>query len=193
MKKKTALVTLTSVSYTHLLYVNPRVADKIKPIRLGGQSPFEIKDNGLEFSASPTLSLHQLIECGTLNIPAILSLGKAVEFITSVGIEAIEAQLSDLTVYLWQKLTALPGIVFAPGIGICRCDNGFGIISFRFEQISSLDLTFMLDAEQVFVRAGDHCSQKNNEEDDYLRVSMHAYNTREEVDQLVEILESNLG
>lgn len=175
------------------LYVNPRVADKIKPIRLGGQSPFEIKDNGLEFSASPTLSLHQLIECGTLNIPAILSLGKAVEFITSVGIEAIEAQLSDLTVYLWQKLTALPGIVFAPGIGICRCDNGFGIISFRFEQISSLDLTFMLDAEQVFVRAGDHCSQKTNEEDDYLRVSMHAYNTREEVDQLVEILESSLG
>lgn len=175
------------------LYINPRVADKIKPVRLGGQSPVAITDNGLEYSTSPNRPVHQLLECGTQNIPAILSLGKAIDFITEAGIEAIEAQLSDLTVYLWQKLTTLPGIVFAPGIGICRCDSGFGIISFRFEQISSLDLTFMLDAEQIFVRAGDHCSEKKHEEDDYLRVSMHAYNTREEIDQLVAILESNLG
>jgi cysteine desulfurase/selenocysteine lyase len=172
------------------LYINPRVEAKIKPVRLGGQSPVEIKDNGLEFTSK---SMHQLIECGTLNIPAILSLGKAVDFISATGIAAIEAQLSDLTVYLWQKLTALPGIVFAPGIGICRCDSGFGIISFRFEQLASLDLTFLLDSEQIFVRAGDHCTQKNNEEDDYLRVSMHAYNTREEVDQLVEVLEASLA
>jgi len=172
------------------LYINPRIEGKIKPMRLGGQSPVEITESGLEYSAK---SIHQLIECGTLNIPAILSLGKAVDFIDSVGVEAIEAQLSDLTVYLWQKLTALPGVVFAPGIGICRCNSGFGIISFRFEQIASLDLTFLLDAEQILVRAGDHCTQKKNEEDDYLRVSMHAYNSRAEVDQLIEVLESAIG
>lgn len=174
------------------LYINPRIEALIKPVRLGGQSPVEITPTGLEFAPK---SMHQLIECGTLNIPAILSLGKAVDFISQTGIAAIEVQLSDLTVYLWQKLTALPGIVFAPGIGICRCDSGFGIISFRFEQLASLDLTFLLDSEQIFVRAGDHCTQKNSDDqnDDYLRVSMHAYNTREEVDQLVEVLEASLA
>jgi len=168
------------------LWVNPRVKDSLRPVKLGGKSEATPQENGLLFQHKSTA---ELLEAGTQNIPGILSLGKAVDLIESIGLDAIESHVSDLTVYLYSKLVNLPGIIFAPGMGICRCEAGFGIISFRFEQLSNLDLSFVLDEENIFVRAGDHCTYAKDQSEEYVRVSMHLYNSREEVDHLIAVLE----
>ena len=115
------------------------------------------------------------------------------DLIESIGLDAIESHVSDLTVYLYSKLVNLPGIIFAPGMGICRCEAGFGIISFRFEQLSNLDLSFVLDEDNIFVRAGDHCTYAKDQSEEYVRVSMHLYNSREEVDHFIAVLEGAVG
>lgn len=177
-----------------VLYVHPRLNSQLAPVRLGGKSPADIKDGKLILS---TTSPSTLLESGTQNIPGILSLGAAIDYINSIGLASIERHVSDLTVYLWKKLKDLPGIDFAPGIGICACEHGFGIIAFRFSQLSSMDLSFALDGERIFVRTGDHCiygaNRDQEKEDDFIRVSMHLYNTKEEVDTFVDVLEGCLG
>jgi cysteine desulfurase/selenocysteine lyase len=171
---------------TGALWVSPRVKDSLRPCKLGGKSEATPGPDGLTFNHKSTA---ELLEAGTQNIPGILSLTKAVDFIQSVGLEAIQSHVSDLTVYLYNKLVNLPGIDFAPGMGICRCEAGFGIISFRFEQISNLDLSFVLDEESIFVRSGDHCTYAKDQTEEYVRVSMHLYNSRDEIDQLIAVLE----
>jgi cysteine desulfurase / selenocysteine lyase len=174
-----------------VLWVNPRVKDRLHAVKLGGKSEASVDESGrliLEHKSTA-----ELLEAGTQNIPAILSLGQAVQFVESVGLTAIQSHISDLTVYLYSKLRDLPGIVFAPGMGICRCETGFGIISFRFEQISNLDLSFVLDTESIFVRSGDHCTYARDQSEEYVRVSMHLYNSTEEVDQFIAVLEEAVG
>jgi len=186
------------------LWVNPRVKDSLQPCKLGGKSPAKITPTGKgepgegASEENSELSLdrkntYAILEAGTKNIAGILSLGKAIDFIESIGLDAIAAHLSDLTVYLYNKLVLLPGIIFAPGMGICRCEKGFGIIAFRFEQISNLDLSFVLDEENIFVRSGDHCTYLKDQSEEFVRVSMHLYNSREEIDQLVAVLAEATG
>ncbi|HMX46365.1 MAG TPA: aminotransferase class V-fold PLP-dependent enzyme [Candidatus Obscuribacter sp.] len=183
---------MLSAPGTGVLYVSKRVQDKLKPVRLGGKSKAEIVEG--ELSQTHT-TVAELLEAGTQNIPSILALAEAVRYIESIGVERIEAHVSRLTVDLWQKLAKLPGIEFAPGIGICGCDRGWGIISFRFRQISSMDLSFALDEERIFVRSGDHCiyNKEEAEQDDFLRVSMHLYNNENDIDQFIEVLSGCLS
>jgi cysteine desulfurase/selenocysteine lyase len=176
------------------LYVSDRVKNKMHPLRLGGGSNAQLEKAGLVLSESPNFC--ERIEAGTPNIPAILSLGAAIDFIEEWGQEKIESHVSNLTIYLWQKLAALKGLRFAPGIGICGCLKGYGILAFNFENIATSDLAFALAQEEIFLRSGDHCAYlKKGEQpelDDYLRVSLHAYNSFDEIDQFIVVLEALL-
>jgi cysteine desulfurase/selenocysteine lyase len=86
----------------------------------------------------------------------------------------------------------MPGIEFAPGPGICGCPGGYGILAFRFQQAESADVAFLLDSENIMVRSGNLCKGRNAEADDFLRISLHVYNSRDEIDRLIEVLQSEL-
>jgi cysteine desulfurase / selenocysteine lyase len=181
---------------TGALWVNPRVKASLHPCKVGGKSGSRqgTGPNGPVIdNKQNSRSAAELFEAGTQNIAGILSLGKAVDFVESIGLRSIQSHVSELTVYLYSKLLELPGIIFAPGMGVCRCETGFGIIAFRFEQLSNLDLSFVLDAENIFVRSGDHCTYAKDHSEEYVRVSMHLYNSKEEIDQLVYVLEGAVG
>lgn len=174
-----------------ILWIKKELHNRLEPVRLGGGSTGSIKAG--QFCLQEQ-TLASLMEAGTLNIPSILSLTPAIEFIETTGIANIEARLWKLTKYLYDGLNQIPGIEFGQGIGRCGCDGGYGIISFRFNEVSPADLAFLLDAEQIFVRAGDHCTgqedKNNNRDKDYVRVSLHIYNTEEEADILVDVLQA---
>ncbi len=128
------------------------------------------------------------IECGTPNIPGIASMSAAIDFINGVGLNSIEKHVSFLTSQLVDGLSAIPGIVFAPGPVPCGCPGGFGILSFRFEQASSFDIASALANENIFVRSGIHCRADERNSEDFIRVSMHAYNTLEDLDIFIQTL-----
>lgn len=171
-----------------VLYVRPSLLPSLSPVTVGG---------GMTIADSATFSPVQataaaLFEAGTQNIPAIMSMVAAIDFIESIGIEAIDARVSGLTRKLYSGLKKLPEIEFSPGVDRCSCHQQFGIVSFRFAQAATSDLAFLLDSEGILVRAGDHCLSRRQDGDDYIRVSLHVYNTEADVDRLLEVLRANL-
>jgi cysteine desulfurase / selenocysteine lyase len=170
---------------TGVLWVDPKLRQQIWPSRAGAKSALKISHFGLELDDS---TLAGIIECGTLNLPGIVSYQPAIEFIESLGLPKIEEHLSTLTHHLHERLKAMPDIEFAPGIGTCTHANGFGIIAFKLVNTDSSDLAAYLASQNIFVRSGDHCLASSKEEDDYLRVSLHIYNTFEEIDFFAEVL-----
>ena len=175
-----------AASGTGVLYTKKSVLQQLWPSKSGSKTAFQIDKENMTLSAE---RLSGIIECGTLNIAGILSLKTAIEFIDSIGIETIERHLSDLTHYLHGRLKELAAIEFAPGIGRCGCTKGFGIIAFKLKKFDSPDLADYLDSEGILVRAGDHCRGSKEEDDSYIRVSLQIYNTREEIDFFMEVLE----
>lgn len=173
-----------------VLWAHKRMQEQMTPVRIGGGSQCVVgDDNTVEFVSR---RLSTICESGTYNTAAILGLGEAITFIQSLGVEHIERHVFDLTKYLYDKLREIPGIEFAPGPGVCGCPGGYGILSFRFQQAESADVAFLLDSENIMVRTGQLCLGKELEGDNYLRVSLHIYNSREEVDKLVDVLKANL-
>jgi len=163
-----------------ILWVHPRLHSQLRPTRSGGHA-----------STNKT-GISSLFEAGTQNIPAILSFSPAIDFIQETGMEWIKNYVSDLSFYLLEKLKVLPRIEFARGFAICNCKVGYGIISFKIDGINTADLAFLLDANDIFVRTGDHCINKSLQDDEHIRVSLQCYNTKDEIDHFAEVLERAL-
>lgn len=158
--------------------------------RPGGKTSISIVNNQMKCVQTSPASL---LESGTQNISSILGWKPAIELILSLGQAEIEAAVGRLTRRLYFGLQRLPGLEFAPGPGVCGCPGGNGIIAFRFEQIPTSDLAFLLDSEKIFVRSGDHCLSSRAEGDDFVRISLHVYNTQDEVDQVLAVLQDCAG
>ena len=96
------------------------------------------------------LLLPEGYEAGTLSTPAIVSLGSGVDFISKVGIGAINERLSLLTSDLYDRLSSLKNVtVYRPGNGL---------VSFNISSMSSSLVASMLDRDGICVRGGLHCA-----------------------------------
>lgn len=149
----------------------------MNPFMLGGGFSQDIIDYN---------DIYKLFESGTSNIPGILSLGKAIEYIENIGIDLIENYILELTRYCYEKLKAITKIEFIKGIDKCSCKLGYGIISFRIESLNSNEIGEILSDYGIYVRTGRLCNY--NEKEDYIRVSLHIYNNKSDIDKLVKIL-----
>jgi cysteine desulfurase/selenocysteine lyase len=127
-------------------------------------------------------------EAGTPAIVEGAGLGAAVDYLGAIGMEAIAAHDRELVAYAMARLGALPGLrVIGP-----PAEQRGGIVAFTFRGIHPHDLAHFLNREGVAVRAGHHCAQPLHKRlglTATARASFYLYNTREEVDRLVEALE----
>lgn len=131
---------------------------------------------------------------GTPNTVGIASLGAALDWLDGAGPERIE----QWTVGLAARLTA--GLSELPPYEVVGCQLSLaersavqqrhGIVTFRHSDIESVDLGFILFSHGFMVRADGLCQGRAGEGRSSVRVSLHAYNTREEVDRLLEVLTS---
>ena len=128
------------------------------------------------------------LEKGTLNLEGVVSLGAAIDFISSVGLPAIEQHLLDLTQYTLQQLRSVPGIESLPGPALHAHAIGHGILSFRKEGVASIDLAQWLNENGFYVRAGDYCTSASESVTNSVRLSFQIYNTREEIDRFITIM-----
>jgi cysteine desulfurase/selenocysteine lyase len=123
-------------------------------------------------------------EAGTPNIGGAIGLGKAIEYITQLGLDNIASHEHDLLVYGTEALTAIPGIRL-----IGTAAEKAAVISFVMEGIHPHDIGTILDREGIAIRTGHHCAQPVMQcfkIPATARASFALYNTREEIDVLVK-------
>jgi cysteine desulfurase/selenocysteine lyase len=130
-------------------------------------------------------SLPHKFEAGTPAIAEAVGFGAAVDYLTSVGMDNVAAHEHEITEYALERLEEVPGVkVFGPSVQ----DKG-GVASFTFDGVHPHDVAQILDRDGVAVRAGHHCAQPLHEKFGITatsRASFYLYNTKEEVDQLIE-------
>ncbi len=171
-----------------VLWVNKYIHDQLSPFMVGGEQELSPTSNSQKVSLTP-LEMPHLLEAGTLNIAGILTLGKAIDFINELTLRTIENHGRELTHHLLRQLQQLPEIVFLPGIAYSICPNGHGILSFHIEGLPASEAGFILSSHNIFVRTGTHCTRGTATRQDSVRISLHIYNTQQEIDACVSILQ----
>ena len=126
-------------------------------------------------------------EAGTPDIAGAIALGAALEYIGKLGMENIAAHERDLLDYATERVGALPGIRL-----IGTAPERAGVLSFVMDGVHPHDLGTILDREGIAIRTGHHCAQPVMDRFGIpatARASFAVYNTREEIDALVEGLQ----
>ena len=165
-----------------VLYGKKERLAAMRPFQGGGEMIVEVTEDKVTYNEPP----HRF-EAGTPPIAQAIGLGAALDYMETVGREAIAAHEADLLAYATeklQKINALRIIGTAPGKG--------AIVSFAMEGIHAHDISMLIDRSGVAVRAGTHCAQPLLNRfgvTSTCRASFGMYNTRAEVDALAEALE----
>jgi cysteine desulfurase/selenocysteine lyase len=124
-------------------------------------------------------------EAGTAPMAEAVGLGAAVDYLESVGLDAIEAHEHELSAYALERLAEVPGIVlYGP-----PASRRAGIVSFNLDGIHPHDVAQILDLQGVAIRAGHHCCQPLMQKLGVAatnRASFYLYTIPEEIDQLVD-------
>jgi cysteine desulfurase/selenocysteine lyase len=128
------------------------------------------------------------LEGGTPDLTGIAALGAAMDFIEDLGIERIAAHGQALTRFLVEALREVPHLTFLPGVAWSASPAGYGIVSFRIEGVRSDDLGFALSSQGFYVRTGSHCLPAGSGYEDSVRVSVHVYNSGQELDRFAGCL-----
>ena len=126
-------------------------------------------------------------EAGTMQIAQQVGLGAAVDYLEALGMDAIRAHEEEITRYALDRLLSVDATVYGPKDAAARG----GAVSFWYRDVHPHDLATVLDAEGVAIRAGHHCAQlvmRRFGTPATARASFYVYNTRDEVDVLVEAL-----
>ena len=164
-----------------VLYGKKELLDKLIPTNLGGgmNESFDDQDN---------VYLKQLphrLEAGTPNIAGAIGLGEAVRFLNEIGMDNIHNREVALRKYLVDELIKIPHI------DIINIESDSGIVAFNVDGIFSQDVAYYLNKYHICVRAGNHCAKVLKTETNVantLRISLYFYNTKEEIDLLIELL-----
>lgn len=124
-------------------------------------------------------------EAGTPPIAEGIGLGAAIDFLSSIGMQAVHQHEKQLMDRMLDRLEEVPGVrVYGPGV-----DHKGGVASFSFEGIHPHDVAQILDDQGIAVRAGHHCAMPIHQKlglPATTRASFYLYNTAEEVDSLIE-------
>jgi cysteine desulfurase/selenocysteine lyase len=163
------------------LWGRKELLDHMPPWQGGGEMISEVRLDG--FTAAP---VPHKFEAGTPNIAGAVGFAEAVRYLQRIGLDQVHAWETDVTAYALDRLGAVDGLeIYGP------LEDRVGVISFRYADIHAHDLATILDQKGVAIRAGHHCNQPLMEHlgvDATARASIYLYNTRSEIDALVDAL-----
>ena len=165
-----------------VLYGKENLLKEMTPFLTGGDMIEYVEEQSTTFAELPSK-----FEAGTQNVGGAAGLSAAIDYINAIGFDEIERIEQELIDYAIPKLKALPYIELY-GCNSKR-DNKTGIITFNVKDVHPHDVSTILDAEGVAIRAGHHCAQPLHK---YLginstcRASFYLYNSTDDVDRLIE-------
>ncbi|MEK1398226.1 cysteine desulfurase [Limosilactobacillus fermentum] len=166
-----------------VLYGKQALLEAIPPYQYGGEMIGTVIEQASTWAALP-----YKFEAGTQNIAGAVGLGAAIDYLTAIGMDQVEAHERVLVQTVLPQLLAIEGLtVYGP----TDPAKHTGVISFNLGHLHPHDLATALDMEGVAVRAGHHCAQPLM---NYLgleasaRASFYLYNTAADAEKLVSAL-----
>ncbi|NIM25415.1 MAG: SufS family cysteine desulfurase [Nitrososphaeria archaeon] len=166
-----------------ILWVKKAVLETMSPFHGGGDMIREVHKYETTWNDLP-----YKFEAGTPNIADVVGLGAAIDYLTKIGMENIREHEIELTKYALEKLSQVKGLHI---YGTKDISKRGGVISFNFADVHPHDVAQIIDEEGIAVRSGHHCAQVLMERLNVAatsRASFYIYNTKEEVDKLINSL-----
>jgi cysteine desulfurase/selenocysteine lyase len=161
-----------------VLYGKARFLEAMPPYQAGGDMI-----SSVSFAKTTYNVLPYKFEAGTPDIAGAVGLGAAIDYVNSIGLDAIAEHEQDLVTYIGERLPAIPGIRI-----IGNAKEKAGATSFVLDGVHPHDIGTVLDQEGIALRTGHHCTQPLMDRFGVpatARAALALYNTREEVDALV--------
>jgi cysteine desulfurase/selenocysteine lyase len=166
------------------LYAKAELLEAMPPFMGGGDMIRKVTYEGFSTNDIP-----YKFEAGTPAIAEGIGFGAAIDYLESVGMDNVFAHEQELTKYAIDVLGSVQDlIIHGP-----KADKKGGVISFSFMDVHPHDISQILDAEGIAVRAGHHCVMPLHRKLNLpatTRASLYLYNTKEDIDLLAENLEN---
>ena len=166
-----------------VLYGKEELLNKMPPFLMGGDMIEYVYEQDTTFAPLPNK-----FEAGTQNVEGVVGLGAAIDYINQVGYDTIQEIEESVVNYALDELSKLE---FIDLYTTKNRQNHSAVISFNIRGIHPHDVASILDSCGVCVRSGNHCAQplmRFLKIDSTCRASFYFYNTKEDVDRLVEAL-----
>ena len=165
------------------LYGKKDLLEKIPPVLFGGDMVEYVYEQETTFNVLP-----YKFEAGTQNVEAAVGLSKALDYLNEVGMDNIEKIEKELMSYAVEEISKLDYVkIYGPK----DIEKRGGVLSFEISGVHPHDVASIFDTVGVCIRAGNHCAQPLMR---YMginatcRASIYFYNTREDIDRLVEAI-----
>ena len=166
-----------------VLYGKKELLENMTPFLMGGDMIEYVYEQETTYAPLPSK-----FEAGTQNVGGVVGLGAAIDYIEKVGYDNIEKIEKELVKYAKEELEKLKYVklYMTPNE-----NNHSAVISFNIIGVHPHDVASILDSQGVCVRSGNHCAQpllRYLGIDSTCRASFYLYNTKEDVDRLVEAI-----
>lgn len=176
---------LRAIEGSGVLYVRAALVSQLEPSLVGWWNSSFDEAGELVLPESA-----KRFEAGCPNVPAILSLGAAIEYAQSLGMVAIERRVRELTGYAVSQLSTLPGIqLYGPQSPAGR----IGLLPFNVAGRDPNQLVTILEQQGVIIEAGNfmaHAIMQLYGIECMARISLHYFNTEQEIDRAVALIRS---
>lgn len=167
-----------------VLYGKYEYLNRVKPLKYGGGM-------NISYNSSSDIKYKELpykLEAGTQNISGVIGFNEAIKYINNIGLENIENITKSLKKYLIENLEKNNKIkIYNKNI------EGY-TVTFNVTDVFAQDVSIYLNKYNIMVRSGSHCAKKLVDEigvSNTCRISLYFYNTKEEIDKLVKVLEND--
>lgn len=169
-----------------VLCVKYGLLEQLTPTRTGGDMVDYVNLETIEYAPIP-----QRFEAGTPPIAEVIGLAQAISWLQEIGWEYIQSHEQDLVQYIWEQISARPWLQV---LGGGRDQTRIACFSFIIDNIHTHDIAYLLAKEDICVRSGQHCASGIAEVlgiAGSTRATFGIYNTRQEVDRLMQALDRN--
>lgn len=158
-------------------------SNEMQPWLFGGGMIAEVYEDHTTFHDDAV----ERFTAGTPDVASAVGLAAACDFLSAIGMPAVEQHEAEMVAYALEKLTAVPGLAIVGPL-----ENRVGSVAFLYEGVHAHDVAQVLDSQGIAVRSGHHCTMPLHVAKNWIatiRASFAVYNSKKDIDALVQGLQ----